>query len=259
MIDTHAHLNFKEFNNDREEVIKRFFNGGGEKIINVGCDIKSSRESYELALKYENIFAAAGVHPHDADTLNEHNLKELEKLTEHYKVIAVGEIGLDYFRNLSPREKQIEAFKRQLELAENRKMPVIIHCRDAYNDLLDILKKYKTSNWQGVIHCFNASQKTAEEFLKLGFYIGFTGIITYRENKLAEEPGIYKVIKNTPLNKILIETDCPYLTPIPKRGQRNEPLFVKYAAEKIAEIKKIGFNEVEEKTAQNAVELFKIK
>lgn len=258
MIDTHAHLNFKEFNGDRKEVIERFFGIGGERIINVGCDMKSSRESYELALRYENIFAAAGVHPHDAGTVNEYCLKELEKLVNHYKVIAVGEIGLDYFRNLSPREKQIEAFKLQLELAENHQIPIIVHCRDAYNDLLDILKKYKTSNWRGVIHCFNASEKTAEEFLKLGFHIGFTGIITYHKNKSAEKPEIYRAIKSVPLNKILIETDCPYLAPAPKRGQRNEPLFVRYVAEKIAEIKKISFNEVEKQTTRNTVKLFGI-
>ena len=258
MIDTHAHLNFEEFDNDREEVIRRFFDGGGEKIINVGCDLKSSRESYELALKYKNIFAAVGVHPHDADTVDEYNLKKIKELTGHRKVIAVGEIGLDYFRNLSPREKQIEAFKLQLELAEDCQMPVIIHCRDACGDLLNVLKERKTSNWRGVIHCFNADWETAEKFLELGFYLGFTGIITYGKAKLAEESEIYKAVKNTPLNKILIETDCPYLTPVPKRGQRNEPLFVKYTAEKIAEIKKIGFNEIEKQTSRNAVKLFGI-
>ncbi len=258
MIDTHVHLNFKEFNKDRKEVIERFFGVNGEKIINVGCDMKSSRESRELALKNENIFAAVGIHPHDADTANKYSLKELEELVKHYKVIAVGEIGLDYFRNLSPREKQIEAFKSQLELAENHQMPIIIHCRDAYNDLLDILKKYKTSNWRGVIHCFNASEKTAEEFLELGFHVGFTGIITYHKNKPAKEPEIYRAIKTVPLNKILVETDCPYLAPVPKRGQRNEPLFVRYVAEKIAEIKKVGFDEVEKITSRNAIELFGI-
>ncbi len=258
MIDTHTHINFKEFNKDREETVKRFLDGGGEKMINVGCDVKSSEESYELALKNKNIFAAVGIHPHDADTVNEYNLRKIEELVKHYKVIAVGEIGLDYFRNLSPREKQIEAFKLQLELAENHQMPIIIHCRDAYKDLLNILKKYKTSNWRGVIHCFNASRETAEEFLELGFYLGFTGIITYGKNKSDEESEIYKAVKNAPLNKILIETDCPYLAPVPKRGQRNEPLFVKYVAEKVAEIKKMSFNEVEKQTSQNAIKLFGI-
>ncbi|MCK4525611.1 MAG: TatD family hydrolase, partial [Candidatus Andersenbacteria bacterium] len=235
MIDSHVHIDFKEFDTDRKEVMKRFFNGGGEKMINVGCDLKSSIRSYELAKNNENIFASAGIHPHDADTVDKNSLKKIEELVRHYKVIAVGEIGLDYFRNLSPQEKQIEAFRLQLELANNHDMPIIIHCRDAYNDLLDILKEYKTSDWRGVIHCFAASWEIAEEFLELGFYIGFTGIITYYKDKskLGNEPEIYKVIKNTPLDKILIETDCPYIAPVPKRGERNEPLFVKHVAEKI--------------------------
>lgn len=260
MIDTHSHLDFKEFNQDREETIKRFFDGGGEKIINVGCDLKSSERSVEIAKKYENIFASVGVHPHDADTINGQSIKTIEKLAEHYKVIAVGEIGLDYFRNLSSQEKQIEMFQLQLELAENHKKPAIIHCRDAYNDLLDILKNYKTSNWSGVVHCFCASWKIAEEFLNLGFYIGFTGIVTYYKDKseFNGEPEIYKVIKNTPIGRMLVETDCPYLSPVPERGKRNEPLFVKRVAEKIAEIRKTDFKEIEKATSENARRLFGI-
>ena len=260
MIDSHTHIDFKEFDDDREEVIKRFFDNGGEKIINVGCDLKSSVRSYELAKNNENIFASAGIHPHDADTVDENSLKKIEELVQHYKVIAVGEIGLDYFRNLSPQEKQIETFKFQLELAENHNMPLIIHCRDAYNDLLDILKNYQTSNWQGVIHCFAASQKIAEEFLELGFYIGFTGNITYYKDKskLGNEPEIYSVIRNMPLDKILIETDCPYLAPVPERGKRNEPLFVKHVAEKIAHIRNTSFEEIEKATSANTVKLFNL-
>ena len=260
MIDSHTHIDFKEFNDDREEVIKRFFDNGGEKIINVGCDLKSSVRSCELAKNNENIFASAGIHPHDADTVDKNSLEKLEELVRHYKVIAVGEIGLDYFRNLSSQEKQIEAFRLQLELAENHKMPLIIHCRDAYNDLLDILKNYQTSNWQGVIHCFAASWQIAEKFLELGFHIGFTGIITYYKDKskLGNEPEIYSVIRNTPLDKILIETDCPYLAPVPERGKRNEPLFVKHVAEKIAHIKNTSFEEIEKMTSENAIKLFNL-
>jgi len=260
MIDTHTHIDFKEFDDDRENVMKRFFDNGGEKMINVGCDLKSSVRSYELSKNNENIFASAGIHPHDADTVDKNSLKKIEELVQHYKVIAVGEIGLDYFRNLSSQEKQIEAFKLQIELAENHKMPLIIHCRDAYNDLLDILKEYKTSNWRGVIHCFAASQKIAEQFLKLGFYIGFTGIITYYKDKseLGNEPEIYKVIENMPLDKILIETDCPYLAPTPKRGERNEPLLVKHIAEKIAHIRNTSFKEIEKATSANAIKLFNL-
>ena len=260
MIDSHVHIDFKEFDNDRKEVMKRFFDGGGEKMINVGCDLRSSIRSYELAKNNENIFASAGIHPHDADTVDKNSLKKIEELVRHYKVIAVGEIGLDYFRNLSPQEKQIEAFRSQLELADNHDMPIIIHCRDAYNDLLDILKEYKTSDWRGVIHCFAASWEIAEEFLELGFYIGFTGIITYYKDRseLDNEPEIYKVIKNTPLDKILIETDCPYIAPVPKRGERNEPLFVKHVAEKIAHIRNTSFEEIEKATSENAIKLFNI-
>jgi len=261
MIDTHTHIDFKEFNDDREKVMKWFFDNGGEKIINVGCDLKSSIRSYELAKNNENIFASAGIHPHDASSVNKSSLKKLEELVQHYKVIAVGEIGLDYFRNLSSQEKQIEAFRLQLELADNHKMPLIIHCRDAYNDLINILKSYQTDNWHGVIHCFGGSQKIAEEFLELGFYIGFTGIITYYKDKskLGNEPEIYRVIKNMPLDKVLIETDCPYLAPVPERGKRNEPLFVKHVAEKIAHIRKVDFKEIEKATSENTIKLFNLE
>jgi len=260
MIDTHAHTDFKEFDNDREETIARFFSSGGEKLINVGCDMRSSERSLELAGKYENIFASAGVHPHDASTVNEKSLKKLEELVLHYKTVAVGEIGLDFYRNLSPRQVQIEAFKSQIEIAENHNKPLIIHCREAYNDLIDILKEYKTSNWRGVIHCFTGSYETAKEFLDLGFSIGFTGVITYYKDKaeLGDEPEIYKVIKSVPMNKILIETDCPYLAPVPMRGTRNEPLYVKYVAEKIAHIRKMEYMDVEKATSDNAKNLFGI-
>lgn len=260
MIDTHAHLDFKEFNADRDEVIKRYFDGGGEKLINVGCSLESSQESLDLAKKYENIFASIGVHPHDADTVNEQSIKTIEELAKHYKVISIGEIGLDYFRNLSSQEKQIEAFKFQLEIAENHGKPIILHCRDAYNDLLEILKNYKTSNWRGVTHCFSASWKIAEEFLSLGFHIGFTGIITYYKDKMEfdGEPEIYKVIKNTPLDRILIETDCPYLSPVPYRGKRNEPSFARYVAEKIARVRNTDILEIEKRTSENARGLFGI-
>ncbi|MDP3057010.1 MAG: TatD family hydrolase [bacterium] len=277
MIDTHAHLNFKEFDLDREKVIKRFFDAGGEKMINVGCDLASSEGSIELAKKHKNIFASIGIHPHDAEKLNEEALKKLEELIAQKKVVAVGEIGLDFFRDLSPREIQTEAFKAQLELAEKHKKPIIIHCREAYVDLLEILKSYKTSGWRGVTHCFLGSWLIAEELIKMGFNIGFTGAITYvkkpkivkapllQDIDLAEslitdevEPEIYKVIKNTPLDRIFIETDCPYLAPVPHRGERNEPAFVSHVAKKIAELKGVSVEKLEKATSENAKELFGI-
>lgn len=282
MIDTHVHLDFKEFDRDREEAIKRFFDAGGKKLINVGCDLASSARSIELAEKHKNIFASIGVHPHDAQMLDEVAIKKLEELIAKQKVAAVGEIGLDYFRNLSPKDRQIEAFKLQLELANKYKKPLIIHCRDAYVNLLEILKSHKTSGWRGVTHCFLGSWPIAEELLKLGFYIGFTGAITYAKKPKVEkpldfargkalivddvmplvasefEPEIFRVIKNMPLDRILIETDCPYLAPVPHRGERNEPSFIKHVAEKIAELKGISIGKVEKATSKNAKKLFGI-
>lgn len=271
MIDTHIHLDFKEFDCDREEAIKRFFGAGGEKLINVGCDLASSERSVELAKKHENIFASVGVHPHDAEMMDEEALKKMEQLVVKEKVIAVGEIGLDFFvplvGGLSPRERQIDAFKIQLELAENHKKPVIIHCRDAYVDLLEILKNYKSSGWQGTAHCFLGSWPIAEELIKLGFHIGFTGAVTYPKKRLLKEPlglnfnvepEIFKVIKNTPLDRILIETDCPFLAPVPRRGERNEPSFIKHVAAKIAELKGVNIEEIEKATSENARKLFGI-
>lgn len=285
MIDTHAHLDFKEFDRDRDKVIKRFFDADGEKLINVGCDLASSERSVELAEKHKNIFASIGVHPHDAQSFSEEAAKRLEELVIKEKVIAVGEIGLDFFRDLSPREIQISVFKSQLELAQKYKKPVIIHCREAYVDLLDILKSYrlkadeprahKNSMIRGVTHCFLGSWPIAEELLKMGFYIGFTGAITYpKKVKIFDdpldptrgkplvvsevEPEIFTVVKNTPLDRILIETDCPYLAPVPRRGERNEPSFVKYVAEKIAELKGLSFKDVEKATSENVKKLFGI-
>lgn len=267
MLDSHCHLDFKEFDRDREEMIKRFFDAGGEKMINVGCDLISSERSIELAEKHKNIFASVGVHPHEAEMLDDEAIKKLEELIGKEKVIAVGEIGLDFFRDLSPREIQIDAFKVQLELAQKHKKPVIIHCREAYTDAVEILKSYKLLNWKGVMHCFLGSWPIAEELIKMGFYIGFTGAITYPKKRLLKdplglnfntEPEIFKVIKNTPLDRILIETDCPYLAPMPHRGERNEPAFVKHVAEKIAELKGVSFEKIEKATSENARKLFGI-
>lgn len=258
MIDTHSHIDFKEFDSDRNDVINRYFENGGEKLINVGCDIKSSLRSYELALANENIFCSAGIHPHDADTVDGKSLSKLEQLALHYKTIAVGEIGLDFYRNLSPAEVQIEAFKAQLDMALRHKKPIILHCRDAYNEMIDILHEFNSDKWEGVIHCFSAGWEIAEKFMAMGFYIGFTGIITYyKENAVTDGyPEIHNVIRNMPIDKMLVETDCPYLSPAPFRGQRNEPMHVKFVLEKISKIRNEDLSVIERKTSANAVRLF---
>jgi len=260
MIDTHSHIDFKEFDPDRDDVIKRYFCNGGEKLINVGCDIKSSERSHELAAKHENIFCAVGIHPHDASTADSENLSKLEQMSQHYKAVAIGEIGLDFFRNLSPMETQVEAFEAQLEMALRRNKPVILHCRDAYNEMIDVLSGFNSAKWRGVIHCFSAGWEIAEKFLQMGFHIGFTGIITYYKDNAVTNgfPEIHNVIKNMPIDRILLETDCPYLSPVPYRGERNEPLHVKYVLEKLSKIRNEDIKTVETMTSANAVDLFRL-
>lgn len=259
MIDTHAHIDFPDFNNMRANLLRRFFEAGGEAIINVGCDMESSKRSIYLAEENQNVFAAVGIHPHDANLADEDNLKLLEELLQKQKTVAMGEIGLDFFKepNFSPQTQE-HAFRRQIEIAELHQKPIIIHCREAYTEVLKILKSYKTSNWNGVLHCFTASPDIAQEFLNLGFYIGFTGVITYYKKDSKDEFFLIETIKNIPLNRILVETDAPYLSPVPHRGEINEPLFVKYVIEKIAEIRGLSISELEKITSENAKRLFRI-
>ncbi|MEW6407710.1 MAG: TatD family hydrolase [Patescibacteria group bacterium] len=266
-IDTHVHLDFKEFDKDRDEVIKRAFSGGVQKIINIGCNLERSKATVELAQKYENIFAAVGVHPHDVKKYESGNMnQELWKLAQNNKVIAIGECGLDYYRieddpstSLgASKEIQKEFFKAQIALAQKLNLPLIIHCRDAFQDLLEILHntKYILHNTRmGVTHCFSGNRKYAAEFLKLGFLISFTGSITYTK----PDGELLKVVEEVPIDKMMIETDCPYLAPVPHRGERNEPLYVKYVAQKIAEVKGIKIREIEKITTENAIKLFNLK
>lgn len=242
MIDTHAHLDLKQFNKDREKVITRCFKRGIKKIINISLDLS-------LLEKHENIYGAVGYHP-EAD---KSDLEKLKALAGRPKIVAIGEIGLDKSK-ISNLKSQISIFQKQLALAEKFKLPIILHCRKAHEDLINILNtKYKIQNtlFRGVIHCFTGSFKQAQKYLNLGFYLSFTGLITY-------DRGYDKVILNTPLEKILLETDCPFLAPGPYRGQRCEPWMVKFTAQKIAEIKNISFDKVVSQTTKNAEKLFKI-
>ena len=257
MIDTHAHLDFKEFDKDRAEVIQRAFDSGVKKIINVGCNVERSKASVRLAREYEQVYASIGCHPHDVGNCEAGIMnQELRKLAKYNKVIAVGECGLDYYR-LEREEDKIEQqklFKMQIKLAKDLDLPLIIHCRDAYEDLLEILKNYDLRERPGVTHCFLGSWEQAKNFLDLGFYVFFTGAITFSKKEKTLE-----AMKRIPLDKILIETDCPYLAPEPKRGARNEPAYVKYVAEKIAEVRGIDFAEAAKMTYNNSVKLFNLK
>lgn len=245
LIDTHVHLNFNAFKNDFDKVIKRSL---AEDIwmINVGSNHDTSKKAVEIAEKYNGVFAAIGLHPIHAKD-EDFNASKYRSLCQSDKVVAIGEIGLDYFKDYGLfKDKQKEVFLQQLDLAEELDLPVIIHCRMAHDDLLEILN----DKLGGVIHCFTGDWNEAKQYLDMGFYLGINGIIYKRD--------LEEVIKNTPLEKILIETDCPYLTPPQAGVERNEPIFIKYIVQEIAKIKNMDFQEVAKTTFQNAKNLFRI-
>ncbi len=254
LIDTHAHLDFEEFDKDREQVIRRAFSNGVEKIINVGCNCERSQASVDLAHKYDNIYASVGVHPHDSA---KKGIKEVCQMIYQWakdpKAVALGEIGLDYFHLQKESDKSIQkkVFRAQLDIAKELDKPVILHCRDAYEDMLDILKKDRIN--RGVSHCFLGTKEAARRYLELGFYLSFTGVITFKN---AGE--VINVIREVPIERIMVETDAPYLAPEPYRGKRNEPAYVRQVAEKIASLKEMGLNEIEMATTENAEELYHI-
>ncbi len=256
LIDTHAHLDFENYNSDRDEVIGRAVKNGVEKIINIGCNLKRAEFSLELAQKYDNIYATVGIHPEDVtkDELRITN-QELRKLAANKKVVAIGECGLDYFhvKDEGLKNKQKELFELQIKIANELKLPLVIHCRDAFGDILEIIKNYKFEKG-AVLHCFTGDPEIAKKFLALGCYISFTGIITFVKPKDA----LLEAIRAVPIEKLMIETDCPFLSPMPHRGKRNEPAYVKYVAEKIATVKNISISEVEKITTKNAIKFFKL-
>ena len=254
MIDSHCHPQFPQYDNDREQIIKHAQDARVQMIC-IGTDIETSKQAIELANKYEGVWATVGLHPNDKIHDSGFTIYEYEKLLQNKKVIAIGEVGLDYYRIVNPVEKQQTIFKQFIELAIKNNLPLVIHSRDAFEDLHSILKSYfinPKSSSNGVIHSFTGTWPEAEKFLELGFYIGLNGIITFSDQ-------YREMVSQIPLDKILLETDAPYLAPPPFRGKRNEPLYVKYVAEKIAEIKQISVDEVAEKTVQNTQKLFNLK
>jgi len=250
IIDTHAHYDHKQFNPDREELLVSMAASGVKAIVNVGCSLQSSRASVALAEAYPFIYATVGVHPHDTKTLSKGDLKKLEALCSHSKVVAYGEIGLDFFHNFSPPDVQRHWFKEQLQLAKSLDMPVVIHSRDAAEETFDIIKK--STLRQGVIHSFAGDVALAWAYASLGFHIGIGGVVTYDKTKRLPD-----VVDAIPIDKILLETDCPYLTPVPFRGRRNNSSYLTYVAAAIAEIKGVTVNEVCAQTLENAQSLFK--
>ncbi|MEA3499837.1 MAG: TatD family hydrolase [Candidatus Marinimicrobia bacterium] len=248
-IDTHAHLNFDPFFNDVEPFIERAVLNGVEKIIVPSVDIQSSEKSLILSEKYDGIFSAVGIHPHDSEKANNNYLKILEEFSKNKKVVAIGEIGLDYYRNYAEKEIQKRKFQRQLELAKSLNLPIIIHNRDADDDVLEIMEKVDYYN--GQMHCFSGDVEFAKKILQKGMLISFTGVITFSKKAV-------KVASNLPINKLMVETDSPFMAPVPFRGKTCEPSFVVEVAKKYAEIFGIELEKVENITTENAKKLFKI-
>ena len=253
LTDTHCHLDFKDFNPDRDEVIKRAKDQGIEFIINVGASLEGTKTSIDLAEKNDFIYASAGIHPHDADKTQEEHLEAFRSLLEAKKIVAIGEIGLDYYKNFSSKENQRKLFITLLREAKKRDLPVVIHDRDAHLDTLSILQSELGDSIKGVMHCFSGDETVLKKCLELGMFISFTCNITFKNaNRLRE------VAKLAPMDRLLLETDAPFLAPQAFRGKRNVPTYVKYLAEELARIKGLNVEEVAKVTRDNAKRLFKI-
>lgn len=253
IFETHAHYDDDRFQEDRESLIASMPERGIERIINVGASIASTKTTLALAEKYEFVYAAVGVHPSDIADLNEETYGWLKEQTSWEKTVAVGEIGLDYYWDKEPevQERQRYWFGRQLELAGETGLPVIIHSRDAAADTLEVMKEAHAGDIPGVIHCYSYSKELAQEFVKMGYYIGVGGVVTFKNAKKLKE-----TVETLPLERILLETDCPYMAPEPHRGERNDSSYIPFVVEKIAELKGVDAETVERVTEENARRLF---
>ena len=250
IFDTHAHYDSNGFSADRDEVLSALPAAGVTLVVNPGCDVESSRQAIALAEQYPHVYAAVGIHPGDCDGCTEADLEAIRAMAAHEKVVAIGEIGLDYYwKDNAPKEFQQDIFRRQLALAEELKLPVIVHDREAHGDTLAVVKEFP--HVRGVFHCFSGSPEMAEELVKMGWYLGFDGPITYKNARRSPE-----VVAVTPLDRIVIETDAPYLTPEPFRGKRNDSTKLRYVVEKLAEWKGISAEEMEHVTWRNGCRLY---
>ena len=250
--DSHAHYNDEKFDLDRDELLNNIYNSGTTKIINAGYSLESSQRAIEIANGYNFMYATVGISPNDLGNFQKKDLLKIEELAKNKKVVAIGEIGLDYYWNKENKELQKEVFISQIEIANKLNLPIVIHTREAIYDTLDILKNYRC-NKNGVFHCCPLNVDLVREGLKLGFYISFAGPVTFKNSKNATE-----IINMVPIDKILIETDSPYLSPEPLRGKRNDSRNVKYIAQKIAQIKQIPIEKVAKITYENAIRIFEI-
>lgn len=254
LVDSHAHLEMPEFRKDLNEVLQRAKEAGVEYVFTVGTEKKDWKRALEIAQVYPSVYVILGVHPHNARDVDEETYSILKKLCQNEKVKAYGEIGLDFYRNHSPREIQLRRFREQISLAKELRLPIVIHDREAHRETLELLKTERAGEYGGIIHCFSGDDQMAKACIDMGFYISIPGSITYKNAGPFQE-----IVRRLPLESLLVETDAPFLTPVPFRGKRNEPSYVRYTAEKIAEIKKVAFEIVAEATARNAMNVFRLK
>ena len=252
-IDSHAHLDDERFNGGRDELIQSLIKNGIELVLNPGADLTTSKNAVKLSEKYECIYAAVGCHPHDSKDMTDQTIDLFRYMAKNSKVLAIGEIGLDYYYDNSDRDIQRKWFREQIKLAKELDIPYIVHDRDAHEDVLRIMKEEHYSGARGILHCYSSSVEMAKEFIKLGFMISLGGPVTFKK---AKTPKL--VALEIPIEHILIETDSPYLTPEPYRGKRNEPLYVKYVAEEIARIKNVSVDNIAEHTNKNFKKLFNL-
>ena len=251
LIDTHCHLDFPQFDADRDLVIQQAKEAGISYFINIGSTLESSSAACALARKYPEIYASVGVHPHDADNFNRQTEDSLKELARNNKVVAIGETGLDYYRNLSSEKNQKQAFNKQIELAKALNLPLVLHCRQAAKQVMQILEA--AMPLRAVVHCFSGSKDFLNDCLKLGFFISFTCNVTYKKAQDLKE-----LVKSTPLDRLMLETDAPYLSPEEFRGKRNTPAQIKLLAQQVARIKGVSFEQIADKTTQNAKAFFKL-
>lgn len=251
LFDTHAHMNDPVFDEDREAMILSLKDKGVENVMNVGCCLESSGDCIALAEKYPFVYASVGSHPDSADEVNEEVIEKYRTMAQHEKVLAIGEIGLDYYYETVPREIQQKAFRMQMELAKELDMPVIVHERNAHDDGMRIVKDFKGVT--GVFHCYSGSAEMARQLVNMGWYIGFTGVLTFKNARKAVETA-----ERIPLDRIVIETDCPFMAPEPFRGKRNDPGYLYRMAERLAEIRGISVEEVHAVTTENARRLYRL-
>ncbi|MBE5920617.1 MAG: TatD family deoxyribonuclease, partial [Pseudobutyrivibrio ruminis] len=253
--ETHAHYDDEKFDPDRVELLSHLLRENNiGKIVNVGATFKGCKESIALAEKYDDVYAAIGIHPEEIDEINDEVIEWLRQNSSNPKVVAIGEIGLDYYwvKEEEQRAKQRLWFNKQMDLAKELEMPVIIHSRDAAEDTLNTIKLYNNSHVKGIVHCYSYSKEIAMEYVKMGWYIGVGGVVTFKNAK-----KLVETVEAIPLESIVLETDCPYMAPVPHRGERNSSIFLSHVAEKIAEIKNISVDEVENVTYQNALNIYK--